>query len=973
MSGDSNGELHDQVVPQKSYSLGITIVSGCDARIRRNVIERIVSDSTAGRVVVVTTSGITSTDDPDAQIASSAQDAAFREDAESDPDSQAAANLPDSSREKLNGFASTSASIEQLSQPPSSVNKLEGWIACSSADEMAEVIAKLSASRGCDYIIAEGPGDGTVEPQQLAQLLHSRGGASLRVDTLVSVIDGDTLLQDLSALPAPAEEADTTAVEVPHTDSTFSSPERMQDPTDTRPMMVANLVENANVIVVNQNAEGAQQDQRSRVLNLVSVLNDSASIVSATDDNVPVDRLVNTNSYDNETVSLGATWRKVLVASRNANKGLPPKPGLPKVLKEAAFVYRAKRPFHPTRLYEHIKAVATFEGVVRSTGRIWLATRMLAPLEWNQAGVAATLRVGKLFWAAVPEAEWPTNDGEREKIMQNWDTRYGDRETEMVFVGMGIDKVRLQGLLDGCLLQDEEMVFTNMWENFEDPFVEWVPLIDDDEEPVSENNIASSSELHPLTESQVISPPAQDEQVEDIPSEAAGQGQGDLPCNGAEGMIRAESLPDNVMEQVSALNIFEKGFDDDSSASFSAQPRDDGAYNEDQAVIASWDGDVADGILVQMPKSGLPVTIVTGFLGSGKTTLLNYILTADHGLRIAVLVNEFGEIDIDNQLVEKGDWSSEDEVMELANGCICCSINDSFVNAVSKILERRDSIDYLIVETTGVADPVPVINSLMVSDVADNVRVDGILTLVDAENFNPDTHMGSEAALSQIMAADTILMSKTDLVAKERVDRTIKYIKSVRPAARILRSQRGRVPINLILDVGVRLSDSPAHMNPVKKSLVEEEKVETHAQDHAHSHGHEHKHEEEGHGHECGSDCTHESHAHDHSHENHLELDGFVTTSFKSDTALDPDLFMNKFLQKLPEGVFRAKGLLRFYGYDRRYIFQLSGRRYEFAEDTWPEDVAPGNQIVIIGRDLDLESLRETLESCLVLDDQDCP
>jgi G3E family GTPase len=336
----------------------------------------------------------------------------------------------------------------------------------------------------------------------------------------------------------------------------------------------------------------------------------------------------------------------------------------------------------------------------------------------------------------------------------------------------------------------------------------------------------------------------------------------DAICVGGEGVVDSDELSEDVLVQASALDVFELGMSGDEDCEDDggeegeyrrvSQPADDGRYNEDDVVVSSWDRAVADGILQQMPKVGLPVTIVTGFLGAGKTTLLNYILTADHGLRIAVLVNEFGEVDIDNQLIEKGDWSEGDEVMELANGCICCSINDSFVSAVKSILDKGDKVDYLIVETTGVADPVPVINSLMVSDIAEDVRVDGILTLVDAENFDGEKHMGSEAALSQILAADTILLSKTDIASPEKVQRTIDYIKEVRPAARILKSQRGRIPIGMVLDVGLRVADSPAPLGPVLKEVAA-------AADHDHAHDHDHDHDRDhdgDHDGECGRAAT---------------------------------------------------------------------------------------------------------------------
>lgn len=1020
VSGDSDGETRENVTvtTQKSFSVGLTIVSGFEAHLRRSVIERIVSDADAGRVVVVTTGGITSTDETDGPVTSHAPIDDVAEDRESTEGN--GLPVPENGSNHETSVPSSSFSI-------SSVHNLEGWISCSSSEEMVEVVVKLATSRECDYIIAECAVDTNMEPQDLARSLHSRSGASLRVDTLVSVLDGETLLKDLLASPQSDAMPDTEDV-LPVDEAPCSSSPSIHDSAQQRPMILVNLVEHANVVVVAQNNH-EQSEQLSRVQNVVSLLNGSASVVPALEGEVQVDRLINTNSYDKTDVESNATVKKVLHASRSAQmmskKGGSgkssssqggTKPNLPKSLKEATFLYSAKRPFHPGRLYEHIKDVTTFAGVIRSTGRIWLATRMRAPLEWNQAGVAATLCLGKLFWDATPESDWPTAEEERDRIMANWDTRYGDRETEIVFVGIDIDKSRLQGLLDGCLLQDEEMVFTNLWENFEDPFVEWVPLREDDEEAMEEEvEVTSAIETEEKLSEKLVEQNVADHDYEgnetdiETPSGINGTeenvikssdnenidadasqsldkvqgskelvGDESLKKKALEGLVDDEDLPDEVYDEITALDIFEEGFPEGESDLVS-QPEDDGHYDKDDAVIASWDGNVADGILTKIPKTGLPVTLVTGFLGSGKTTLLNYILTADHKLRIAVLVNEFGEIDIDNQLVQKGDWSSE-EVVELSNGCICCDINDSFIEAVNKVLKRREDVDYLIVETTGVADPAPVVNSLMMTDIAEQVRLDGVLTLVDAENFDVSNNMQSEAALRQIMAADTILLSKTDVASRGQVEKVIQFIQEFRPAARILKSQRGRVPIDLILDVGLRVADSPSHLDPAKESKTAQDLDHDHnhhnvhrvTSEHGHNHGtdnrqddnhdghHAHDHD---HDHECGPDCTHESHSH-----NHLEIDGFVTTSFKSDLPLDIRLFVDKFLRTLPEGVYRAKGLLYFYGFPERYIFQLSGRRYHLEFDDWPEGEAPGNQLVIIGRGLDLIALRETLESCHAID-----
>jgi G3E family GTPase len=164
-------------------------------------------------------------------------------------------------------------------------------------------------------------------------------------------------------------------------------------------------------------------------------------------------------------------------------------------------------------------------------------------------------------------------------------------------------------------------------------------------------------------------------------------------------------------------------------------------------------------------KRGIPVTIITGFLGSGKTTLLNHILSNQDGIKTAVLVNEFGEIGIDNELLV----TTGEDMVELSNGCICCTINNDLVEAVYKILERPEKIDYLVVETTGLADPLPVALTFLGTDLRDLTRLDSIVTVVDAENFSIDL-FNSQAAENQIAYADIILLNKSDLVDEADLD-----------------------------------------------------------------------------------------------------------------------------------------------------------------------------------------------------------
>lgn len=354
----------------------------------------------------------------------------------------------------------------------------------------------------------------------------------------------------------------------------------------------------------------------------------------------------------------------------------------------------------------------------------------------------------------------------------------------------------------------------------------------------------------------------------------------------------------------------------------------------DRSVTQNMTADMTQNIInqdiidVDVPKRGMPVTIITGFLGSGKTTLLNHILQNQQNLKVAVLVNEFGDINIDSQLLV----SVEENMMELSNGCICCTINDGLVDAVYSVLERGDRIDYMIVETTGVADPLPIALTFLGTELQHLTRLDSILTVVDSEAFTSE-HFQSDAAYAQIMYGDIIILNKTDLVSEEKLQELDTYINKTKSKARILRSQMGIVPIPLILDVEIDQS-----------AIAATEKI-----DHEHDHQHD-------------ANCQHDHHEHHHSA--HLENDGFISISFQSDRAFDLDKFQNFLDKKLSIDVFRAKGILRFASIDKRYVFQLSGKRYELKNDD--RDKPINNQLVIIGRNLHREEILAQLTDCLI-------
>ena len=345
-----------------------------------------------------------------------------------------------------------------------------------------------------------------------------------------------------------------------------------------------------------------------------------------------------------------------------------------------------------------------------------------------------------------------------------------------------------------------------------------------------------------------------------------------------------------------------------------------------------------------MSKKLLPVTIISGFLGSGKTTLLNHILKNQVGLKTAVLVNEFGEIGIDNDLIIEG---SED-MIELNNGCICCSINGELLNTVSKVLERSEKIDYLIVETTGLADPLPVAMTFAAGNLREKVRLDSIITLVDAENFDFNIKE-SNIAYSQILYGDIILLNKCDLVNEKHLEKVEKRIYEIKNEPRIIRSINSEVGLQTIMSVGLFETDAFVFQEDQKE--FEDESLDNSSKPHIHS---SHSHDHSSHSHD------HSSHSHDHENINNIE--GFSSISYKSSEPFSLRKFQYFLDNQISRNVFRAKGILWFIESERKHIFHLSGKRFSLDDEEWTKEKS--NKIVLIGKNLDHETIKNQLSSC---------
>ncbi|TIP27019.1 MAG: GTP-binding protein [Mesorhizobium sp.] len=313
----------------------------------------------------------------------------------------------------------------------------------------------------------------------------------------------------------------------------------------------------------------------------------------------------------------------------------------------------------------------------------------------------------------------------------------------------------------------------------------------------------------------------------------------------------------------------------------------------------------------------LKTSILTGFLGAGKTTLLNHLLSTSQHERIAVIVNEYGEVGIDGKLVVE----AKDEIIELNNGCICCTVRSDLISAIQALLASGRPIDRIVIETSGLADPAPVIQSFVLDEVlAERLQLDAIITVVDARHV--ERHMVLDEAMEQISFADVLLLNKTDLESRETLALTERKLRHLNPLARIIRTQSSVVDRSAVLDIGAFDLKNILSIDP---DILEE---------------------------------------HDHEHDQSV---GCV--AIREPGPLDPTMFnawVNRLLQASGKDMFRMKGVLQFEGDPRRYVFHgvhmtLEGRPGK----AWMPSEQRMSEIVFIGRNLDDRSLRSGFANCL--------
>jgi len=376
--------------------------------------------------------------------------------------------------------------------------------------------------------------------------------------------------------------------------------------------------------------------------------------------------------------------------------------------------------------------------------------------------------------------------------------------------------------------------------------------------------------------------------------------------------------------------------------------------------------------------------VITGFLGSGKTTLLNYILTKNHGKRIAVIENEYGEIGIDDLLI-KDKFAGNEEIFLMNNGCICCTVRGDLIKTLGSLMEQKDKFDYILLETTGLADPAPIAQTFFtVPEIGSKLRMDGIITVCDSKHLllhfdekKPDGAVNE--SVEQVAFADRILLNKTDLVTPEELETVKHRIRGVNKVAEIIPSLRSVIDLDRILNIRAFDLDKIMDVDP-DFLLAKEEEEHDHCDDDCkveHKHKHDGKgHKENGHDHDHKEKDHKEKDAKDdsyvpkmgkgkHEHDNEVRSIGIC---MKGDLDMERlNAWMGKLLREQGANIYRMKGVLSVHGMESRFVFQGVHMIFDGNPGSlWRNDEVRQNKIVFIGKKLDRDALDQGLRSCVV-------
>ncbi len=358
----------------------------------------------------------------------------------------------------------------------------------------------------------------------------------------------------------------------------------------------------------------------------------------------------------------------------------------------------------------------------------------------------------------------------------------------------------------------------------------------------------------------------------------------------------------------------------------------------------------------------IPVTVLTGYLGAGKTTLLNRILSENHGKKYAVIVNEFGEIGIDNDLIVE----SDEEIYEMNNGCVCCTVRGDLIRVVEGLMRRPGRFDGIIVETTGLADPVPVAQTFfMDDDVRAKTELDAVIALVDAKHL-PLRLKDSREAEDQIAFADVVVINKTDLVTPEELAVIEDVVRAINPSARIHKTSRSGVDLAHVLNQGAFNLERALENDPHFLAHDHDDHVCGPDCGHDHSHDHHHHDHDHGHGHDHGHDH------HDHGHHHHAPSpihDVTVQSVSLRGGEMNAERFF-PWIQKVTQTdgpkILRLKGIIAFKDDAERYVVQGVHMIIEGDHQRpWKDGEKRESRLVFIGRDLDREKLENSFKACV--------